>query len=340
MEFTPQRPELPAPGDRRPPLPRRRGPAGPVPVHADTRVSTPRDMDTDTIGDTDRARRTLRLRAPLARTVQAAASTRAPLPRKYKGPRTAQAGLNSLPNLPMLSVTPLHSISTELIPLFSRYGDPAIELPMDATLKQAHHPRARLLELDVGVCRLRLIDISEVPLCSEHRASVFTDAGTCASTRSSKARERTRSKAVPRVSSLRNATMVGQSSADRSHGFPRTRKSRFAKIRGSLRECLRRRPDAVDRQTNVSQQNRRGPCVRPRASKRRLGGAPILASGTPVGPTEVTFEPIPCDPEPAAAEELVGETGAKDYDAIYKARLTRILADERKSSLLMCRELR
>ena len=119
--------------------------------------------------------------APLARTAQAVASTRAPLPRKFKGPRTAQAGLNSLPNLPMLSVTPLHSISTELIPLFSRYGDPAIELPMDAALKQAHHPRARLLELDVGVCRLRLVDISEVPLRSEHRASVFTNAGTCTS---------------------------------------------------------------------------------------------------------------------------------------------------------------
>ena len=95
------------------------------------------------------------------------------------------------------------------------------------------------------------------------------------------------------------------------------------------------RPDAVDQLTNVSQQHRRGPCVRPRASKRRLDGVPILASGTPVGPTEVTFEPIPCDPEPATAEELVGKTGEKDYDAIYKARLTRILADERKSSLLM-----
>ena len=55
MEFTPQRPELPAPGDRRPPLPRKRGPAV---VHADTKVSTPRDMHTDTPGDAKRTRQT------------------------------------------------------------------------------------------------------------------------------------------------------------------------------------------------------------------------------------------------------------------------------------------
>ena len=57
-----------------------------------------------------------------------------------------------------------------------------------------------------------------------------------------------------------------------------------------------------------------------------------------MGSTEVAFEPIPCDPEPATAEELagkMGKMGEKDYDALYKARLTRILADERKSSLLM-----
>ena len=263
MEFTPQRPELPAPGDRRPPLPRRRGPAGPVPALAVTAVSTPKDVDTDTPEDAERAWRTLRLRAPLARTVQAAASTRAPLPRKPKGPRTAQVRLNSLPNLPMLSVTPLHSISTEIIPLFSRYGDPAIELPMDATLKQAHHPRARLLELDVGVCRLRLIDISEVPLRSEPRAPVRTDVDTSTSTpmRSptsygmkpkAKARDRPRARDVPKVGSVRNVTIVGQSSTDGSRDFPSTRKPRFAKIRGSLRECLRRRPDAVEQLTNDS----------------------------------------------------------------------------------------
>ena len=162
MEYTPQRPELPAPGDCRPPLPRRRRPVGLVPMPTVTAVSTTQDAATDTPEDGERAGRTLRLRAPLARTVQAAASTRAPLPRKPKRSRTAKVKLNSLPNLPVLSVTLCNSISTEIIPLYSRYGDPAIELPMDATLKQAHHPRARLLELDVGVSRLRLIDISEV----------------------------------------------------------------------------------------------------------------------------------------------------------------------------------
>ena len=344
MEFTPQRPELPAPGDRRPPLPRRRRPVGPVPIPAVTAVSTPKDVATDTPEDDERAGRTLRLRAPLARTVQAAASTRAPLPRKPKRPRTAQVRLNSLPNLPMLSVTPLHSISTEIIPLYSRYGDPAIGLPMDATLKQAHHPRARLLELDVGVSRLRLIDISEVPLCSEHRAPVHTDAGTRTSTRSpasfgmkpkAKACDQPRTRDVPKEGSLRNVAAGGQSGAAGSRGIPSIRKSRFAKIRGSLRECLRRRPDVVDQLTNASRQSRKGPSVRPRASKRRPDGVPILASGTPVEHTEVTFEPIPCDPEPATAAEQVGKMGEKDYDAIYKARLTRILADERKSSLLM-----
>ena len=78
-----------------------------------------------------------------------------------------------------------------------------------------------------------------------------------------------------------------------------------------------------------------GPSVRPRAFKRRHDGVPILASSTPVELTEVTFEPIPCDPEPTTAAEQVSKMGDKDYDAIYKARLTRILADERKCSLLM-----
>ena len=344
MEYTPQRPELPAPGDCRPPLPRRRRPVGLVPMPTVTAVSTTQDAATDTPEDGERAGRTLRLRAPLARTVQAAASTRAPLPRKPKRSRTAKVKLNSLPNLPVLSVTPLHSISTEIIPLYSRYGDPAIELPMDATLKQAHHPRARLLELDVGVSRLRLIDISEVPLCSVHRAPVPTDAGACTSTRSpasfgmkpkAKACDQPRTKDVPKEDSLSNGAVGGLSGAAGSRGIPSTSKSRFAKIRGSLRECLRRRPEVGDQLTNASQPFKKGPSVRPRAFKRRHDGVPILASGTPVEHTEVTFEPIPCDPEPTEAAEQVGELGDKDYDAIYKARLARILADERKCSLLM-----
>ena len=265
MEFTPQRPELPAPGDRRPPLPRRR-PVGPAPIPTVTAVSTPKDAATDTPEDDERAGRTLRLRAPLARTVQAAASTRAPLPRKPKRSRTAQVKLNSLPNLPVLSVTPLHSVSTEIIPLYSRYGDPAIELPMDATLKQAHHPRARLLELDVGVSRLRLIDISEVPLCSEHRAPAPTDAGACTSTRSpasfgmkpkAKACDQPRNNDVPKEGTLRNGAAGGQSGAAGSRGIPSMSKSRFAKIRGSLRECLQRRPDVVDQLTNASRQSKK-----------------------------------------------------------------------------------
>eukprot|EP00439_Symbiodinium_sp_Y106_P054033 s7031_g7.t1 len=215
---------------------------------------------------------------------------------------------------------------------------------MDATLKRAHHPRARLLELDVGVSRLRLIDISEVPLCSEHRAPAPTDASACTSTRSpasfgmkpkAKACDQPRNNGVPMEGTLRKGAAGDQSGAAGSRGIPSLRKTRFAKIRGSLRECLRRRPDVVGQLTIASRQSRKGPSVRPRAFKRRQDGVPILASSTPVLECLQWKQPIPCDPEPTTAAEQDGKMGDKDYDAIYKARLTRILADERKCSLLM-----
>ena len=341
MEYTPQRPELPAPGDHRPPLPRRRGSSGPVPVQAATPISTPRERDTTKTANTGSAQRTLRLTAPLSRTSQGGTSPRDPLPRKRRGAGTrlnTRYEPNYLPDLPMLPVKPLHSISTELIPLYSRYGDPAVELPMDATLKQAHHPRARLLELDVGVCRLRLIDISEVPLGCESRAPTPSADGTSAPSRSSTscgtkpkagAKKMPRPKAVPRVCSLRRRkveTKVGQSKSrdDGTQCSSGARKSRFAKIRGSLRECLRRRPEFDKQRLRVH----------PPATLRRFSTTTAHAPGAFEDSTEVTYEPIPCDPVPLTSEDE-GAGEAKDYDAIHKARLRRVLADERKGSLLM-----
>ena len=329
MEYTPQRPELPAPGDHRPPLPRRRGPNGPAQVKAAAPTSLPIERDTTQTANTGSARRTSWPTAPLPTPSQGGTSPREPLPRKRRGPGTqlnARHELNSLPDLPMLPVKPLHSISTELIPLYSRYGDPAVELPMDATLKQAHHPRARLLELDVGVCRLRLVDISEVPLSSVCSAPK-TSGGTKPKPR---AKKMPRPNAGPRACSLKRKVVEaeGRLSTPRADGTQRSagvRKSRFIKIRGSLRECLRRRPE-LDKQ-------RQG--TLPPAARRRVSTSTAHASGAFVDSTEVTYEPIPCDPVPLTPTEGGGAGEAKDYDAIYKARLSRVLADERKCSLLM-----
>eukprot|EP00439_Symbiodinium_sp_Y106_P004636 s7054_g1.t1 len=134
MSFSPENPELPAPGDHRPSLPRLR--RAPIPRRRDfLRTPLPRHRQKPSIRDDDRAGSAVGERGEVRSSVRYA---------------------------PLLANVEPVAVLEEEATCYTQFGDPEIEIPMADALKSLYPPGTRLLEADSGSRRTRIVDTSDV----------------------------------------------------------------------------------------------------------------------------------------------------------------------------------
>ena len=304
MSFSPENPELPTPGDHRPPLPRLR--RAPIPRRrAFLRTPLPRHRQKPSIRDDDRAGSAVGERGEVRSSVRYA---------------------------PLLANVEPVAVLEEEATCYTQFGDPEIEIPMTDALKSLYPPGTRLLEADSGSRRTRIVDTSDVT--DDAFASFAAQRGDNAQVDPlphPDARPKPRSKKMPRPKSHNKASgssgvIPAAREACVEANTKHLRRLRFLKIRGSLRECLRTKGGVI----MASKSPRKAP-----TSKRPAVRIPP-AHPQRSGYTEVTCEPLPKDDAPTE-DVMVGRSApsAPDYDAIHRERLHRVLTDERRRALLM-----